>query len=286
MVGTKNSLRFVQAAMVAAVLVTIAVTRADAASFTEPQGSLIHVATDAQGHPKALTVSVTGYARGALVYVEQCDGVDPNSHDWSPTIDCDLGNSPAAVVVTRDGTATFDPSDPSHRFVPFAGASPQSLFNCVPSGDRAPANGLPSFATCRVRVSTSPTLATPDQIFLALALPRGANTPPPKADTSTTIAKQGARTTTTTRKSGAKTSTTKKASAQTRNAKSVSDASVSVALPSHEKKHSSSSSGLLAVSDPIVAAGWLLVLAGLTAAVVAVALARRRRVGSAAPDRG
>jgi hypothetical protein len=285
MVGINTSRRFVEAAMVVAVLLTAAATRADAASFTEPHGSPIHVTTDAQGHPKALIVAVAGFAPGALVYVEQCDGVDPNSHDWSPTIDCDLGNSPAAVVVARNGTATFDAADASHRFVPFAGASPQSLFNCVPSGDRAPANGLPSFPSCQVRVSTSPTLPTPDQIFLALALPRGANTAPPTADAGTTVARHGVRTTTT--NAGTRSSTTTKTGAgATRNAKSVSDASVSVALHSNGKKQSSSSSGLLGVSDPIVAAGWLLVLGGIAAAVLAVVLARRRRVGSAARDRG
>jgi hypothetical protein len=285
MVGMKTSRRLVEAATVVAALLTVGVTRADAASFTEPQGSPIHVATDAQGHPKALTVAVAGFASGALVYVEQCDGIDASSHDWSPTIDCDLGNSPAAVVVTHDGTATFDPSDASHRFVPFAGPSPQSLFNCVPSGDRAPANGLPSFPSCQVRVSTSPTLATPDQMFLALALPRGANTPPPKADAGATVARRGVRTTTT--NAGTRSSATTNAGAGgTRSAKSVSDASVSVALHSNGKKQSSSSSGLLGVSDPIVAAGWLLVLGGITAAVLAVVLARRRRVGSAARDRG
>jgi hypothetical protein len=284
MVGINTSRRFVEAAMVVAVLLTAAATRADAASFTEPHGSPIHVTTDAQGHPKALIVAVAGFAPGALVYVEQCDGVDPNSHGWDPTINCDLGNSPAAVVVAHNGTATFDPSDASHRFVPFAGASPQSLFNCVPSGDRAPANGLPSFPSCQVRVSTSPTLATPDQIFLTLALPRGANTPPPKANTVTTVARQGARTTT---NAGTKGSTTTQTGAgATRNAKSVSDASVSVALPANGKKQSSSSSGLLGVSDPIVAAGWLLVLGGIATAVVAVVLARRRRVGGAARGRG
>jgi hypothetical protein len=272
--------------MVVVVLLTLAVTRADAASFTAPQGSPIRVATDAQGHPKALTVSVAGFQTGALVYVEQCDGVDPASPDWSPTLNCDLGNSPAPVVVTRNGTAIFDPSDASHRFVPFAGASPQSLFNCVPSGDRAPGNALPSFPACQVRVSTSPTLATPDQIFLPLALPRGANTPVPKANASATPTTHSAPTTAP--RSGARTATTtkKKYAGATRNAKSVSDASVSVALPSNGKKQSSSSSGLLGISDPIVAAGWLLVLGGLTAATAAVLVARRRRAGSAARERG
>jgi hypothetical protein len=280
----KTSRRLAQAAIVFAALLTLGAAPAEATSFTAPTGSPIHVATDAQGHPKALAVSVAGFQPGALVYVEQCDGVDPASADWSPTLNCDLGNSPAAVVVTGNGTATFDPSDASHRFVPFAGASPQALFNCVPSGDRAPANALPSFPSCQVRVSTSPTLATADQIFLALALPRGANTPAPKATASTLPPARSARTTTTSR--GARTTTTtKKHAGATRNAKSVSDASVSIALPSKGKK-SSSSSGLLGVSDPIVAAGWLLVLGGLAAAATAVVVARHRRAGSAARERG
>jgi hypothetical protein len=263
------------AVFVAASGVTAA--RAFAAAFTLPSSSPIVVAVDAQHHPKALTISVRGFLPGSLVYVSQCDGVSPASPQWSASEHCDLGNSPAAAVVDVNGAATFDPADRAHAFVPFAGESPQSIFNCVPAGDRAPNNGLPTFATCQVRVASNATTVTSDQIFAPLLFPRGARTAPPASSTPTTKASALS----TSIPKSAPHVPVKRGRDRTRaTSTTTSGPTLVIALPS--AKDGSSSSGLLALSDPVVATGDALLVAGLALVGGLVWRTRRRAAARAA----
>lgn len=154
-----------------ALLVLAAGTPAGATSVERPTGPFV-VANDAAGRPQPFTVVASGFRAGTLAYVEQCDGAPLQTPGWTPALHCDLGSAPAPVVVTRDGTATFDVRNRNHAFHPFRGESPQSLFNCLAAGDRIPANGLPAFRNCRIRVSSNNSTATDDQTFLTVTLTR------------------------------------------------------------------------------------------------------------------
>ncbi len=126
-------------------------------------------------------VSVSGYTNGQQVYIEQCDGVSPSAPGWSPTTDCDNGTSPSAGIVgsgsNASGTYTFKASDINHAFTPFEGESPSGQFNCLYPGETAPADGLPSYTNCQIRVSSNNGAVTSDQAFLTIQLP------PPVAST-------------------------------------------------------------------------------------------------------
>jgi chitinase len=56
--------------------------------------------------------------------------------------------------------------------------SPQGIFNCLSPNDPAPSNGLPNFRNCQIRVSTSNSAATTDQVFLRIQLPDDDDTVP------------------------------------------------------------------------------------------------------------
>jgi hypothetical protein len=277
-----------------AVLVT-SVTGAGAATITQPAQRPIVVALDAKGFPKALTVVTGGFAPRTPVFVEQCDGTPPTTPNWSPTDHCDLGTSPAPANADANGVATFDASDLAHAFYPFSGESPQSIFNCVASKTHAPANGLPTFTNCSIRVSTNNGTATADQVFAPLAIPTAASIaippkhPRPKAAVTTTTTvpapkakKNGAHTTTTTAPENGKSTRAKRGAASTT---TTTPARTGGALgaPPHS---GSSGSGVLGLSDPGVAIGWLLLLAGVGAAVASIVIRRRRRarIGRAMPS--
>jgi hypothetical protein len=139
--------------------------------ITEPSNQPHHVELGAENTPKPFTVTASGFPAGSLVYVEQCDGKAPTSENWKPTANCDAGSSPAAAIVDDQGVATFPADDRNKAFHPFVGQSPQELFNCVPEGETPPENGLPTFADCKLRVSSNNFNTTADQVFLDLALP-------------------------------------------------------------------------------------------------------------------
>jgi hypothetical protein len=161
----------------ALVLVVVGFAGASASAvtskITEPSSSPYAVPADAARTPQPFTIAATGFRPGSLVYVEQCDGVAPTSANWTPTLNCDIGSSPAAAVVDSRGVATFKADDRNHAFHPFVGASPQQVFNCVAPGAAAPKNTLKTFTNCRVRVSSSNAAETPDQAFLVMTLPAG-----------------------------------------------------------------------------------------------------------------
>jgi hypothetical protein len=137
---------------------------------TEPERDPYPLVLDDDNTPEPFTITASGFAAGALVYVEQCDSNAPTSENWRPTINCDGGTSPAPAIVDDEGIATFPADDRNKSFHPFLGESPQQLFNCVPEGTDAPKNGLPTHSSCQIRVSSNNFTATPDQVFLNLAL--------------------------------------------------------------------------------------------------------------------
>ena len=144
---------------------------AAAATITTPSANPFSAPGDAAQNPVAFTVSASGYTPGSLVAIEQCDGTSPSSTGWSPTANCDLGSSPAPAIVDSSGNVTFSTNDPNRAFVPFKGASPQGIFNCLSPHGVDPNNGLPSFTNCQIRVSSSNTAVTADQVFTTLTLP-------------------------------------------------------------------------------------------------------------------
>lgn len=175
--------RFLCAALVVATGVAglfVGVDPANAAtSITAPTGNPFVVPGNAGGDPTPFTVTATGFPVGSNVYVEQCDGTLPTAIGWDPTTNCDLGSSPAPQVADANGTVTFLLTDPNFSFHPFKGPSPQGIFNCLSPNDPSPANGLPDYRTCRIRVSSNNSAATADQVFLPIQLPDDDGTVPP-----------------------------------------------------------------------------------------------------------
>jgi hypothetical protein len=113
-------------------------------------------------------VSASGFLPGHLVYLEQCNGRGPAEPNWSPSLDCDQGGAPPPAIVDPKGKVTFATTDPDRTFTPFLGASPSSLFNCVPPNGSHPNNGLPNYSNCQIRMSSNNTAATEDQVFLPI----------------------------------------------------------------------------------------------------------------------
>jgi hypothetical protein len=132
---------------------------AGAATIVQPAARPFVVPADTRGRPLPFTIVAAGFQPGRAVLVEQCDGKSPSAPSWSPTLNCDLGSSPAAVIAGSDGRAVFDAHDHNHAFTPFVGESPEALFSCGSPG------------TCTVRVSTNNSTATADQVFFPIALP-------------------------------------------------------------------------------------------------------------------
>ncbi len=149
---------------------------AGAATITAPTGNP-YVVPGSAGVPQAFTVSASGFAPNTNVYVEQCDGVSPSATGWSPTINCDNLTSPAPVISTAGGVATFDKDDLNHSFQAFRGVGPGELFNCLSLTDPEPSNGVESYRNCKVRVSTNNAGVTGDQVFLNIQLPDGGAAP-------------------------------------------------------------------------------------------------------------
>jgi hypothetical protein len=135
----------------------------------------VRVAIDRSHVPIPFSLEASGFPPGdGSVFMEQCDGVPATDPSWSPTRDCDSASSPAAASAGADGAVRFPALDPNFGFSPFAGKSPQGLFNCVAPGD-ALNNGKRTFTNCQVRVATSLIVATTDQAFVALVFPPGAS---------------------------------------------------------------------------------------------------------------
>ncbi len=114
-----------------------------ASRITEPVSNPYHVAIDASGKPVPFTIVADGLPAGRQAFIEQCDGLPPSAPNWSVDRDCDLGGSPSPVIVDPQGVARFSATDANHGFVPVMGESPQSLFNCLRPGAKAPSERPP-----------------------------------------------------------------------------------------------------------------------------------------------
>lgn len=284
--------RRAKTALVATALVAIAFSvvrpeRAFASEIVQPSASPLVVSVAGAAAPAAVTIVASGFASGALVYVEQCDGVAPTAPQWSPTANCDLGSSPAPAIADAHGVATFAAADRNRAFRPFAGESPQSMFNCLAPGQRAPANGLKSFANCSLRVSTNNAAVTSDQAFLAIEL---TTTLPSKSTSTTSPLPPNASTTTTTLRATTATRSPKSRS-KGHAPKKAAPKHVAVAAPSGTAPQSGApgahvsagGSGVFALSDSRLASGYVLLLGGLAMAGLTTSLRRR---SSAPVDRG
>jgi hypothetical protein len=128
------------------------------------------VPTDAKGQPKPFTIVVSGFRPGVNVYVEQCDGKAITAPHWSVNIDCDPGSSPAGATADAHGVARFPASDPNFNFVEVLGESPSRLWNCLGPHTPKPNDGLSSYTTCQVRVSSNNTQVTDDQLFFPITV--------------------------------------------------------------------------------------------------------------------
>jgi hypothetical protein len=128
---------------------------ASATTITQPNTNPFHAPGDVLGNPVAFTVSASGFTPGENVYLEQCDGKPESAPDWQVDQDCDLGSSPAAVSADGSGNVTWDANSPqpTKRFKPFKGESPQSFFNCIGPNDPPTNNGLVDYTNCQIRVS-------------------------------------------------------------------------------------------------------------------------------------
>ena len=163
--------KFTSVVLAAALLVVlVAAVPAFATTIQEPSGRLFIVAIDRSGRPLPFTVVASGMKPGSLAYAEECDGAPLTQADWSPTLHCDIGTAPAPAVVAHNGVATFNANDRNHAFHPFRGPSPQAVFNCLAPRDAEPHNGLASYRTCRVRVSSNNASVTDDQAFVDIRL--------------------------------------------------------------------------------------------------------------------
>jgi LPXTG-motif cell wall-anchored protein len=162
-------------AAICAMAMSVAVSgQAAAGSITSPTGTPehpFHVPADSHDDPVVFTIAGSGWSRGQPVYVEQCDGVPPTATGWDPAGDCDTETSPAAALADAHGNVTFLSTSHNYAAPVFRGASPQGLFNCLSPKQPDPHNGLPTFRTCQLRISSSNTNGTSDQAFISIVLP-------------------------------------------------------------------------------------------------------------------
>jgi hypothetical protein len=235
------------------------------AAVIDPEGSPLTLHRDSTGHVEQVTIAASGFAPGATVFIEQCDGIDETTANWSPVEHCDLGSSPAPVLADRAGVARFRADDRNHAFLPFVGESPQSLFNCVASVADAPNNNLPTFTNCRLRVSSNNTLVTSDQSALSFVLPAKAASARPPIPGSV-----AARANSKNHRNGSPSPTTP---SDAKSNPSAARISAGANARSSAPAATSSDDGVLAHLG--VATGLLLVLTGV--AIAAWCVARRRR---------
>lgn len=160
--------RVINFVVVVVLLVATGVAAAGASpKIVEPSANPVVVQPAAGGKLQPFTIRVSGFQPGEQVYIEQCDGVAITDPHWTPTVDCDIGTSPAPVFTPSSGIVVFGKDDLNHRLVPFRGSSPQGEFSCFGATAQ---KGNPNFGTCKIRISTNNTQPTKDQLFLELVL--------------------------------------------------------------------------------------------------------------------
>jgi hypothetical protein len=175
------------AVVVVVVVVGLGGTTGASGRIIEPASNPVKVTFDAHGVPRPFTITVSGFKPNDLVSVEQCDGTAPADPKWVVTTNCDSATVPAQANADARGVVSFPANDPNFGFQPVVGPSPQQLFNCLgPQSNRN--NGLPSFATCQVRVATSYLARTTDEVFLALDFGgQPSSTAPPRSGSGNSL---------------------------------------------------------------------------------------------------
>jgi hypothetical protein len=187
-------------AVIAAVVVLIggASVAAWAATINVPSTSPFNVPRlDNAGNPDFFTVTATGYGPGTPVFIEQCDGSNPNVLPplvWNPNEHCDPTTGNAPVTADANGVATFPATNVNTRLSPFKGENPQGgLFNCLGPDDPDLANGNPNWHVCQVRVTQNLNASNPStDAYISIILPDDF------ANTTTTTSSTTTSTTTTT----------------------------------------------------------------------------------------
>jgi len=166
----------------AAIGVGLVAAPAFAGQISAPTGNPYSWTGDTSGTPIYQDVSVSNFNPGQQVYLQVCDGTDPAGPQWDASLNCDLVSTPAALIMNGSGAGTFQATDVNHRFRPFKGESPSSLFICLSPNDPVPANpdGLPVFRNCKIRATSNATTATTDQTFLNIKLPDMPTAPVPE----------------------------------------------------------------------------------------------------------
>jgi hypothetical protein len=203
----KTSKKFKVGAGVSGVAALLALGAAPAFASTTPSPYALQEDNYGQINQNAATVSASGFATGAAVYAQVCDGVSSTSSKFNPTIDCDTNTQPSAAFADSTGTATFPGTDPNLQIGFFRGVSPGDKFNCLapldnPKSTTATVPGAPSTAdpttgenvpiidpnkaswgqtgtaTCQVRFTTSPDANSvqASDVFISLTIPQSNGT--------------------------------------------------------------------------------------------------------------
>ena len=158
---------WVVACVVACVSVLVFSSSGQAATrITEPTASPFPVLYDT-GTTQQVTVKASGFKPNDQVTLVQCDGVPGTDVNWRPTVDCDTGTAVAAATADEKGDVIFPAGDVNFGLQIVKGPSPQRLFNCLAPGENDPKNGLKSYTTCQIRVTTDLVHRSPDQAFLS-----------------------------------------------------------------------------------------------------------------------
>ena len=168
--------RFLGAAVVVALtaaglVAAVAGPAGAATAISSPTGNPFVVPGNAGGDPHALHRDGDGVpGRARTCTSSSATAPRPTAVGWDPTINCDLGSSPAPVVVRRERErvrsrrATPTTSSARSRARARRASSTASLRTT-----RRPTTGCRTTGACQVRVSTNNAAATTDQVFLKIA---------------------------------------------------------------------------------------------------------------------
>jgi hypothetical protein len=163
-----NNVRTVVAVCVVALATfTILASAGGAATRIVEPSAPFTVLYDASGNTQAVTIRASGFKPGDQVVIVQCNGVPATDVAWRPTFDCDSATATAAATADDHGDVSFPAGDVNFGLRIVKGPSPQRLFNCLAPGDPEPNNGVKSYTTCQVRVTTDVVHPSNDQAFMS-----------------------------------------------------------------------------------------------------------------------
>jgi hypothetical protein len=141
-----------------------------------PYQALTDVSAAGVGTPRFFSITGSGYTpQSTNVFIEICDGVPPTTTGYDPSLDCDIGTSPAAALSDVNGLVSFPAGNLNLQLHLFDGASPSVTFNCLRADETALANGVTSYgipgtADCQIRMSTNNTITTGTESYMSFAL--------------------------------------------------------------------------------------------------------------------